>query len=118
MNGPCRASDAATETELSRAAWNGHGTPGRQTAGMPIDKLCASYILRLTQRLSRLTFELREVRSGRTHRFDSTGELSRFLEAAVVDRPPESRLQDDVGDPAWNAAGTSGRHPEGQGECK
>lgn len=85
---------------------------------MPIDRLCASYILRLTQRLSRLTFELRDVRTGRTHRFDNASELSRFLDAAVTNRPPEPSMQTDGGDRAWNAFGTSGWHPEGQGDRK
>ncbi len=61
---------------------------------MPIDQLRASYILRLTQRLSRLTFELRDLRSGSTHLFDSAAALSRFLDAAVTDRHPEHRLHE------------------------
>lgn len=56
---------------------------------MPIDRLRASYILRLTQRLSRLTYELRDVRSGHVHRFDSAAALSCFLDASVAQTIPE-----------------------------
>jgi hypothetical protein len=85
---------------------------------MPVEKLCASYILRLTQRLSRLTFELRDLRSGHTHRFDSAAELSRFLDSAIADRSTEPRLPVDFGDDAWNGIGTSGRHADDPGERK
>ncbi len=59
---------------------------------MPVETLCASYILRLNQRLSRLSYELRDLRTGCSHRFDSAAELSRYLDAAVTDRPSETRL--------------------------
>lgn len=45
--------------------------------------------MRLTQRLSRLTFELRDVRTGQTRQFESAKELSSFLEAAVMNAPPD-----------------------------
>lgn len=63
---------------------------------MPVEKLCASYVLRLTQRLSRLTFELHDVRTGRTHRFSNAGQLSCFLDAAATDGFPEPRPPDDT----------------------
>ncbi|MDX2006890.1 MAG: hypothetical protein SFU83_16580 [Meiothermus sp.] len=50
---------------------------------MTVDKVHSSYILRLTQRLSRLTFELHDVRSGQTHQFDSPKALSSYLELAL-----------------------------------
>lgn len=67
---------------------------------MPTDRLRASYILRLTQRLSRLTFELRDLRSGQTHLFDSAASLSSFLDAAVTDRHPEHRRHEPFSGPA------------------
>lgn len=66
---------------------------------MPVDKLCASYILRLTQRLSRLSFELHDVRTGRTHRFDSAAALSSFLDASATDHPTGARPQDELAAP-------------------
>ncbi len=56
---------------------------------MTIERVHSSYILRLTQRLSRLTFELHDVRSGEVQHFESAKELSSFLEAAVMNAPPE-----------------------------
>jgi hypothetical protein len=56
---------------------------------MTIERLHSSYILRLTQRLSHLTYELLDVRTGQTYRFESVKELSGFLEAALKNAAPE-----------------------------
>lgn len=71
---------------------------------MTVHQLHASYILRLRQRLSRLTFELRDVRTGQTRLFASAKALSVFLDSTV--------------DRSWNGLGTTARHaaePEEQG---
>jgi len=85
---------------------------------MALHQLHASYILRLEQRLSRLIFELRDVRNGQTWQFESTKALSSFLDATISDRPGEPAPRLDVGEPGWNAFGTAGRHPESKGERK
>jgi len=85
---------------------------------MTVDHLHASYILRLRQRLSRLTFELRDVRTGQTRRFGSTKELSSFLDAAVAGSAAGPTLHQPEGDCAWNALGTTDRQPANKGERK
>ncbi|GIW26769.1 MAG: hypothetical protein KatS3mg070_0132 [Meiothermus sp.] len=56
---------------------------------MAVAKVHSSYILRLTQRLSRLTYELRDVRTGQVRQFESARELSSYLETMVMEAPPE-----------------------------
>lgn len=87
-----------------------------QTARMAIDTLHAGYILRLTQRLSRLSFELRDVRTGQIRRFGSTQELSRFLDAVVAGSTADATPPADSR--AWNAAGTTPRHAVDKGDRK
>ncbi|GIW33530.1 hypothetical protein [Meiothermus sp.] len=55
---------------------------------MALSKVHSSYILRLTQRLSRLTYELLDVRTGEVRQFESAKELSSFLEASLSKAPP------------------------------
>ena len=80
---------------------------------MSIDRVHSSFILRLVQRLSRLTFELRDVRTGQTWPFDSPQALASFLEAVVG----------DTADQPWSAgtsqanAGTPAQRRVGKLEC-
>ena len=61
---------------------------------MTLSKVHSSYILRLTQRLSRLTFELQDVRTGEVRRFESAKELSSFLEASLTKATPDPLEQE------------------------
>jgi len=93
------------------AAWNDLGTPVFQTGCMNLHRLHASYILRLRQRLSRLSFELRDVRTGQARCFDSTQALASFLDGTVTDACGEpAPAAPEAAQPGWNALGTPARH--------
>ena len=66
---------------------------------MPVEQVLSSYILRLTHKLSRLSIELRDVRSGETLQFGSLEQLSRHLEAALAHstRPPPAPAPEERG---------------------
>ena len=91
---------------------------------MTVHRLHASYILRLRQRLSRLSYELRDVRTGQARLFDDSRALASFLEGTLAQTCHEAAPQapdagpPEAGPPAWNALGTAGRQAEGVDEQK
>lgn len=77
---------------------------------MTVHRLHASYILRLRQRLSHLSFELRDVRTGQARLFDDSRALANFLEATLANADHEpAALPPEESRRAWNALGTPGR---------
>lgn len=48
---------------------------------MPLERVLSSYILRLTQRLSRLSIGLQDVRTGEVVYFENFEALSAYLES-------------------------------------
>jgi hypothetical protein len=60
---------------------------------MPAERVLSSYILRLTQRLSRLSIGLQDVRTGETLYFENFEALSVFLESNLN---PKTPLRPDV----------------------
>lgn len=77
------------------------------------DRLRASYILRLTQRLSRLSFELRDVRTGLTRRFGTAKDLSRFLDACVTDGVDTLPTAPSAGDGPRTTSAAAGQQAQG-----
>lgn len=73
---------------------------------MPHTQLRAGFVLRLTQHLSRLSFELRDLRTGHSHHFDSATELSHFLDTTVI-----AGAADDA--PGWPRADARPPHSPG-----